>query len=140
MTQPSTFLILAYLTYAAVSIALTVFLARTLFKNGEVFLEEVFPDNPRMAGAVNRLLVIGFYLLNLGYAFLTLQTREQVGSALAAIEVLSSKLGVLLVSLGIVHFANMLVLHRVRRRGQLHLAPPPVAPQVHHPFKAAAHG
>jgi len=120
-------------------VALTVFLARTLFKNGEVFLEEVFPDNPRMAGAVNRLLVIGFYLLNLGYAFLTLETREHVGSALAAIEVLSSKLGVLLVSLGIVHFVNMLGLHRVRRRGQLHLAPPPVAPQVHRPFGVPAH-
>ena len=54
------------LVYAAASLGLTIWLARTLFKNGEVFLEEVFADNPRMARPVNHLLVVGFYLLNLG--------------------------------------------------------------------------
>jgi hypothetical protein len=125
-------LVLAYCIYASASVGLTVFLARTLFKNGEVFLEEVFPDNTRMASAVNRLLVVGFYLLNLGYAFLTLEARGTAPGALSAIEMLAAKLGKLLITLGIVHFCNMLVLYRIRRRGQLHLAPPPVAPQLHH--------
>ena len=132
MEPSGQFLIFAYAAYALVSVALTIFLARTLFKNGEVFLEDVFPDSPRMATAVNRLLVIGFYLLNLGYAFLTLQANQGVPTALSAVEVLASKLGRLLISLGIVHFANLLVLQRLRRRGQLHLMPPPVAPHLHH--------
>ncbi|HET9955225.1 MAG TPA: hypothetical protein VFQ61_12010 [Polyangiaceae bacterium] len=133
MADTSRFLLLAYFIYAVASFALTVFLARTLFKNGEVFLEDVFPDNSRMAASVNRLLVVGFYLLNLGYAFLTLQSHETVNSALVAFEVLSSKLGQLLVTLGIVHFGNLFILHRMRRRGQIHLAPPPVAPQLWRP-------
>jgi len=128
----SNFLLFAYATYSLASVLLTVFLARTLFKNGQVFLEDVFPGNPRMAGAVNQLLVVGFYLLNLGYAFLTLQTQNDVVSALGAFEVLSSKLGRLLVSLGIVHFFNLFVLQRMRRHGQLHIAPPPVAAQLRH--------
>jgi hypothetical protein len=132
------FLVLAYCIYAAASVGLTIFLARTLFKNGEVFLEEVFPDNERMANAVNRLLVVGFYLLNLGYAFLTLEARGTAPGPVSAIEMLAAKLGKLLITLGIVHFCNMLVLYRIRRRGQLHLAPPPVAPQLHHPIGAAA--
>jgi len=137
--EPSNhFLILAYAAYSAASIALTVFLARTLFKSGEVFLEDVFPDNPRMASSVNRLLVVGFYLLNLGYSFLTLRANQDVPSALVAVEVLASKLGQLLLSLGILHFANMLVLQRMRRRGQLHLLPPPVAPHLHHELRAAS--
>ncbi|HET7545420.1 MAG TPA: hypothetical protein VFK05_36385 [Polyangiaceae bacterium] len=130
--ETSNFLLFAYATYSLASVLLTVFLARTLFKNGQVFLEDVFPGNPRMAGAVNHLLVVGFYLLNLGYAFLTLQAQTDVVSALGAFEVLSSKLGRLLVSLGVVHFFNLFVLQRLRRHGQLHLAPPPVAAQLRH--------
>ena len=74
-------LLSVYLVYISASIGLTIWLARTLFKNGEVFLEEVFADNPRMASAVNRLLVVGFYLLNLGYAFVTLKAGNQVTRA-----------------------------------------------------------
>jgi hypothetical protein len=134
MTETATAgpLIAVYLTYAASSIGLTVWLARTLFKNGEVFLEEVFADNPRMAAAVNRLLVIGFYLLNLGYAFVTLKVGKEALTPIAAIEALAMKLGALLLSLGVMHFGNLYLFHRVRRRARVRLAPPPVEPQLRH--------
>jgi hypothetical protein len=130
-------LVVVYLAYAAASIGLTIWLARTLFKNGEVFLEEVFADNPRMASAVNRLLVVGFYLLNLGYAFLTLKAGNQVLTSTEAIETLAMKLGSLLLVLGALHMGNLYLFHRIRRRGQIRLAPPPVWPQMHHNGTAA---
>jgi hypothetical protein len=135
MTNP---LVTVYLIYAAASVALTVWLARTLFKNGEVFLEEVFADNPRMATSVNSLLVVGFYLLNLGYALLTLKANGGAETGIAAIEVLAMKLGALLLSLGVLHFCNLLLFHRIRRRGQIRLAPPPVRPQMRHDATSAA--
>jgi hypothetical protein len=129
-----TYLVLVYITYAALGFALTVWLARTLFRNGAVFLEEVFADNPRMAQAVNQLLVVGFYLFNLGYACLTLRAGpDEATTAITAIEVLSAKLGLLLVSLAVMHFFNLYLFHRIRRRGQLQALPPPVAPH----FQAA---
>jgi hypothetical protein len=121
-----------YLVYAAASLGLTIWLARTLFKNGEVFLEEVFADNPRMASAVNRLLVVGFYLLNLGYAFMTLKAGNQVHTSTEGIETLAAKLGSLLLVLGALHMGNLYLFHRIRRRGQIRLTPPPVWPQMHH--------
>jgi hypothetical protein len=123
------YLIPVYASYAVISVGLTVWLARTLFRNGAVFLEEVFADQPRMAEAVNRLLVVGFYLLNLGYASLLLKANAST-TAVEAVEVLSSKLGFLLLSLGGMHFANLLVFHRIRRRAQIAHLPPPVAPQM----------
>lgn len=125
-------LIFVYASYAAASVGLTVWLARTLFKNGEVFLEEVFSDNPRMATAVNRLLVVGFYLFNLGYALVTLKAGNAVVTASDGIETLAMKLGSLLLVLGALHMGNLYLFHRIRRRGQLRLAPPPVRPQMHH--------
>lgn len=123
-----------YLIYIATSIGLTVWLARTLFRNGEVFLDDVFADNPRMSAAVNRLLVVGFYLLNLGYALMTLKVYHRELTPITAVETLGEKLGGLLLALGIFHFVNMFILNRMRRRAQLRLAPPPVEPQLfHHP-------
>lgn len=119
-----------YLAYLAGSIGLTVWIARTLFKHGEVFLEDVFVHNPRMANAVNRLLVVGFYLLNLGYAFVTLQADRSEVTPVQAIETLALKLGALMIALGLLHFGNLYIFHRIRRRGQIRLAPPPVRAQV----------
>jgi hypothetical protein len=130
MTSSANPLVTVYLIYAAASLVLTIWLARTLFKNGEVFLEEVFADNPRMAASVNRLLVVGFYLLNLGYALVTLKADGGAMTSIAAIEVLAMKLGALLLSLGVLHFCNLLLFHRIRRRVQIRLSPPPVRPQM----------
>lgn len=121
------FLVPVYVAYALMSVGLTVWLARTLFRNGAVFLRDVFADSPQMADAVNRLLVVGFYLFNLGYACLLLKSPA-AATVVQAIEVLAHKMGWLLVSLGVMHFANMYLFHRIRRRAQLDALPAPVAP------------
>ena len=131
-TEASNHLTTVYLVYAGASLLLTIWLARTLFKNGEVFLEEVFADNPRMASSVNHLLVVGFYLLNLGYAFVTLKADRAVVTTTEGIETLAVKLGSLLLSLGALHMGNLYLFHRIRRRAQIRLAPPPVRPQMRH--------
>lgn len=113
-----TLLIWSYLGYAVVAIPLVVWLARTLFAHGATFPADVFDDRDELAEAVNRLLVIGFYLLNLGYALLLLTSNAGVASGLEAVELLITKLGVLLVSLGAIHFLNMLVFWRIRRRAE----------------------
>jgi len=132
VTATAQILVLVYLAYSGVSIGLTIWLARTLSKSGEVFLDDVFMDNPRMAPAVNRLLVVGFYLLNLGYAFVTLKAGAYALTAVEAMETLAAKLGALLISLGVMHFGNMYLFHRIRRRSQIRLAPPPVRAQLQH--------
>lgn len=127
--EHSPFLVPVYVAYAVVAVGLTIALARILSKNGAVFLEDVFKDQPKMAGAVNHLLVVGFYLLNLGYAALIMKASSAT-TAVEASEVLAWKLGALLISLGVMHFFNLYLFYRIRRRGQLAVLPPPVAPQM----------
>jgi hypothetical protein len=134
----TSYLVPVYAAYAAVTVSLTVWLARTLFQNGAVFLEGVFPHEPKMAEAVNRLLVVGFYLLNLGYAALIMKSDGGT-TVLAAVEVLAWKLGALLMSLGVMHFANLYIFYRIRRRARVAVLPPPVVPHMHAPaFTPAA--
>ena len=107
-------LIFTYLVYSLAAIVLTGVLAKTLYRNGKVFLAEVFDDNPDLARAVNSLLVTGFYMLNLGYAFLLFRA-EEVNTTVEVTENLVAKLGLLLLSLGVIHFVNMAVFWKIRR-------------------------
>ena len=114
---------LVYGVYALFSIGLTVFLARTLSSNGELLLEDVFADNPQLGKAVNKLLVVGFYLVNFGYACL-LMSGGYAETLTSAIETLATKMGWLLMSLAVMHFANLYIFHRIRRRIRARNVPP----------------
>jgi hypothetical protein len=133
------YLVPVYATYAAISVGLTVYLARTLSRNGAVFLEDVFKETPKLAVAVNKLLVVGFYLVNLGYAALIMKS-DPAETSVAAVEVLAWKLGALLMSLAFMHFVNLFVFYRIRRRSRVAQLPPPVAPQMHLAPQAVAAG
>ena len=127
-------LIVIYVLYGMAAIGLTVWLARTLFSNGAVFLEGVFKDNHELAEALNRLLVTGFYMLNLGYAFLIFKTNGRPVGAVESIELLVNKMGVLLVSLGLIHFLNMIVFWRLRKGSDRRTPPALPTPQGDFPW------
>ena len=110
-------LVTAYLLYIAISVALTIWVARTLHKNGRVFLVDVFHGNEALADSVNHLLVVGFYLINLGYVSLALKLGYNLDTMTEGIEALSWKVGMVLVVLGGMHFFNLYVFSRIRRRG-----------------------
>ncbi|MFH9978265.1 hypothetical protein ACH4ND_03220 [Streptomyces sp. NPDC017179] len=122
--------VIAYVIYLLVSIGLTVWVARTLSSNGRIFLADVLHGDDRLADAVNHLLVVGFYLVNLGFVALYLSGDQHIDDARGVFEALSTKLGVVLLVLGAMHLGNVYVLNRIRRRGVLEREQvPPVAPQ-----------
>jgi len=117
--------VLTYALYLAIALPLTVWVARNLFHNGRVFLVDCFHGNEPLADSVNRLLVVGFYLINFGFVTLYLKIAEEVVAARGIFEALSAKLGVVLLVLGGMHFFNLLVFTRMRKRAAWDQAPPP---------------
>src|SRR3977135_484978 len=107
--------IVTYLLYLTTSIALTIWVAHTLSKNGRIFLVDVFHGNEGLADSVNHLLVVGFYLINFGYVSLALKLSENLETAREGIEALSWKVGLVLVVLGVMHFFNLFVFSRIRK-------------------------
>jgi hypothetical protein len=105
-----------YAAYLAVSIGLTVAVASALSRSGRVYLAGVFGGDEGMATAVNRMLVVGFCLLSLGYAVLTMRTSADIHGPGQAVGVLSVKVGEELLVLGGLHLVNMMVFTRFRRR------------------------
>ncbi|MCB5181751.1 hypothetical protein [Streptomyces antimicrobicus] len=122
--------VVAYITYLLISVGLTVWVARTLSRNGRIFIADVLQGDEKLADAVNHLLVVGFYLVNLGFVTLYLRSAEAVADARGLFEALSVKLGVVLLVLGVMHLLNVWVLNKFRRRGVLERQQtPPVPPQ-----------
>ena len=120
-----------YFAYLSISILLTVWVARTLHNNGRIFLVDSFLGNEALADSINHLLFVGFYLINLGYVALALKSDDKPTDLQGALETLSTKIGWVLLVLGFMHFFNLFIFSRMRRRALLNHALPPVPPQAY---------
>jgi len=126
-----------YVSYLAICLAVTIWVARTLHKNGRVFLADAFHGDTELADSVNHLLVVGFYLINIGYVALVLRATETLSTLRGAIELVSDKVGLVLLVLGFMHFFNLFVFSRIRKRSRSGASPglqvPRATPQAQQP-------
>ena len=113
------YILISYSLYLALTLILTVWVASTLFRNGKVFLIDIFHGNAELAKAVNNLLLVGFYLVNIGYAVYTLSVTHNIDTARDLVETLSLKVGAIILILGGMHFFNMLVFFKLRKKALL---------------------
>jgi hypothetical protein len=128
-----------YVVYLTASAALTIWVGNTLYRNGRVFLVSVFQETG-LADSVNHLLVVGFYLVNLGAAAILINAGGTPASFADMIQETVTRIGVVLLVLGAMHFFNMFVLHLLRRPlHQRAMPPPPYQPgaQINQPVAHA---
>ena len=107
--------VLAYGIYLPIVIFLTWYVAHILFKNSKVFMLEIFRGKEEIAKSTNKLFETGFYLLNLGYAFLIMEIYAEIFDNRNLLETLSTKIGGFCIYLGIMLFLNMYFFFRGRR-------------------------
>src|SRR6267378_1396411 len=127
MEPTNLYIVWAYGFYVLISVLLTVWVARTLSKNGLVFLVEAFNNNRELASSVNHLLVVGFYLINIGYVTLALKYGDKPANLQQSIEFLSTKVGLVLLVLGAMHFFNLGIFTKMRKRATRSVPPPMTA-------------
>ena len=106
---------LSYGLYLTISIAMTIWVAHTLSSNGEVFLVQCFGHNEAVAKSTNHLLVVGFYLINIGWILLTIAYGTEPATWTQAIKFVSTKVGLAVLVLGLMHFFNM---HAIAKFGR----------------------
>ena len=124
--------VLTYSLYLPLALAVTIWVAGTLFRHGRAFLLDAFGGDESLASSVNHLLIVGFYLINTGFICLFLKTSLEIGSARAVFELLADKMGIVLLVLGVMHFVNLWVFRRMRRRRQLDYPPVPATTRIRH--------
>lgn len=113
------YVVLTYSLYLVLSVSLTIWVASTLSRNGRIFLVDCFHQNQALADSVNHLLVVGFYLINLGFISLFLKLGINIEQPREIFEALSTKMGVVFLVLGFMHFFNLLIFAKMRRRSRM---------------------
>ena len=118
------------LVYLATSVAIALWVGWTLHRNGRVFLIEVYQGNKDLADSVNHLILVGFYLVSIGFVAVAIRISAGIGleDMSGAIQVVSTKVGLVLLVLGVTHFLNLMMFSRMRWRVRL-VAPPAQAPE-----------
>lgn len=119
---------LTYTLYLCLAIPLTIWVARTLHKHGRVFLVNCLRGDEEMADSINHLLVVGFYLVNIGFVALYLKIGRVVATTQDIFEALAGKLGFVLLVLGAMHFFNIYLFTRTRKKRELEQVAPPIVP------------
>ncbi len=127
-------IVIAYLIYLPVALFLTYYVARTLFKNGKVFMLDIFKGREEIATATNRLFEMGFYLLNLGFALMILKinfNNDYLFDKQMLIEALSTKVGGFSIYLGVMLFLNLYLFFRGKRKSKENLVKPDYQSYIH---------
>jgi hypothetical protein len=126
----------SHIVYLVISIVVTVVVGQTLYRNGRVFLVDAFLGNEPLADSVNRLLLAGYYLLNVGFVSSALRFGARPDTAETAVEIVSAKLGLVLIVLGTIHLCNVYAFSRFRRAGMRNQAVPYGAGESDHTVRA----
>ncbi|WP_298760331.1 hypothetical protein [uncultured Psychroserpens sp.] len=103
--------ILTYCIYLPIIAVIMVKVGWMFYTHGEVFLLYLFQQNTSLVKSINNLLLIGYYLVNLGYAVITLAYWETITSVPLMLNTLSEHLGIIIIGLALLHYNNVLWLN-----------------------------
>ena len=104
-----TLTVAAYLVYLPVTFFITIRVGWVFFKNGQHYIDLIVPDHA-LAKAINRMLLIGYYLVNLGYVTMSLSIWARLETLEEFFDFLSMRIAIIMVVLGVMHFVNMAVI------------------------------
>lgn len=103
MNETGLFLYLFFSTY------ITVYVGRVLFTNGRPFLLGMLMGQPALTDSVNRILLTGYYLVNLGYVGVTLTMHPPASTLTGMVASISTSVGRIMLTLGVMHFVNIAI-------------------------------
>ena len=114
----TTKILIGYAIYLPIALFLTYYVSKTLFKNGKIFMLDIFKGREDIAEATNKLFETGFYLLNIGFALMILEMHLYDNNYQELIERLSYKIGGFSIYVGIMLFFNLYFFFRGKRKAK----------------------
>jgi len=108
--------ILAYIIYTVITLYIILWVGRTFYVNGRMFILRLFHNNAEQTDATNNIILIAYYLFNTGYAILQFQAWEKVENPATLISSIAGKTGTLVTILAVTHYFNMFLIFLLSRK------------------------
>ncbi|WP_298422252.1 hypothetical protein [uncultured Kordia sp.] len=112
------FNILSYIIYIPIIFFITIKVGWILYKSGEVFMCDMFKDDTEIVASLNKILLIGYYLINLGSATITIAFWDSVSTSYEMMNALSDILGKTILVLAILHYNNIFWIKFLNRKNK----------------------
>jgi hypothetical protein len=98
---------LAYVLYLMITYLVTVHVGLVFYRNGRVYILQFFHGDAKLADFINKSLLTGYYLLNLGYAALMLRSWKTIHTWAELAAGIVSMTGRIMITLAVIHYLNM---------------------------------
>ena len=109
------FQFISYFLFILISGYITIYVGWICYSNGYLFVLELFQNNEAVAKSLNQLLLIGYYLVNLGFILYGLHCWESIDNLVKMINLVSAKISTVLLSLCYLHFQNIIIIYLIRQ-------------------------
>ena len=109
--------VITYIVYALLAIATIHVMGQILYRTGKIFLAEVFiGDTNLYLDPINKLLLVGFHLVNSGMILLSITTSDTIETLGESIGFITTKLGAVYLILGGMHVFNLITFRIIKQR------------------------
>jgi hypothetical protein len=102
--------IIGYFIYLTITIFIIVRVGKNCYKNGNIFVSELIPNHLDLCQKINQILLLGYYLLNIGYCAMTLISWEKILLTSQLIEVIAIKAATIIFIISALHYTNIIIL------------------------------
>lgn len=102
--------ITAYGIYLCITVFIILKVGRICYKNGNVYVAALIPDHMDLCHKLNQVLLLGYYLLNIGYCAMTLISWQKIISSTQLIEMICTKTAVIIFIISLLHYFNIIII------------------------------
>lgn len=102
--------IIGYGIYLLITSIIILKVGKICYQNGNVYVAELIPEHLDVCLKANQILLLGYYLLNIGYCAMTLISWEKIVSINQLVEVIALKSAIIIGTIAIMHYINIILL------------------------------
>ena len=102
--------IIGYLIYLSLTSIIIIKVGKLCYDNGNIFVSQLIPNHEELCHQINKMLLIGYYLLNLGYCAMTIISWEKIQTINQLIEIIATKSALIILTIGFMHYINIILL------------------------------
>jgi hypothetical protein len=102
--------IIGYLIYLSLTSVIIIKVGKLCYDNGNIFVSQLIPNHEELCHQINKMLLMGYYLMNLGYCAMTIISWEKIQSINQLIEIIATKSAIIILTIGFMHYINIILL------------------------------
>jgi len=111
-----TYNILSYIIYGCITVYIIYYVGRLFHRNGRIFILRLFNGNDSLTDTTNNILLLAYYLFNIGYSVIQFSFWERITDVVNMISSISVKTGILILILALTHYFNIFLIYFLSNR------------------------